>query len=268
MELVLSSAGRRYGALRSVPDARDFEISSFPNLVNATEPIVSLRSFCGPIRDQGQKGSCTGHAGYAMRMLLANKYQGNANKIIFSPEEIYDQARVLDGTISQGDTGSTGRTIVRVLNLFGACPESFDPYIDQNIGVAPSSEILAAAAPYKAGAYHRLIDVNDMRSCIASGYGFIVGFSVYDSFESDKTAATGLMPVPKSNEGQLGGHEVFFMGYDDTVQCPNASFKGAFEVQNSWNTGWGRGGFFYFPYQCVTNGILMDAFIQHLGSAW
>src|ERR1035437_4665757 len=142
MSLILSPGGHVYNAKRSPVDVRDFGFSSIPRLLAVTPPKVDLEPNCGPVRNQGQKGSCTGHAGYADRMYLANAYQGNKNKIIFSPEEIYDQARVLDGTIGLGDSGSTGRSIVRVLNRFGACPEGVDPYTERSVGVPPSPEIL------------------------------------------------------------------------------------------------------------------------------
>ena len=97
-----------------------------------------------------------------------------------------------------------------------------------------------------------------------------MGFTVYDSFESEAVASSGLMPVPDtSRERALGGHEVFFVGYDDTVACPGTRSAGAFKVQNSWGTGWGQSGFFWFPYDCAADSsVLMDAFIQHFGKPW
>jgi hypothetical protein len=81
---------------------------------------------------------------------------------------------------------------------------------------------LQDAQLYRSGAYHAIKNVQDMKACFASGYGFIAGFSAYDSFESNKTAASGLMPVPNlQTESLLGGHEVFFMG--TTMQCPGAT---------------------------------------------
>lgn len=262
LELKLSPAGRCYNALPSPVDHRDYGVGSFLRRVAAAPSSFDLESTCGPVRDQLSKGSCTGHAGYAMRMQLANAHQGNANKIIFSPEEIYDMARYLDGTLTSGDVGSCGRTIVQVLQKYGTCPEADDPYTATNLSVEPSAQALVDAAKYKAGAYHALSNVEDMKLCISSGYGFIVGFAVYDSFESSQVASTGMMPVPDKNKEQnLGGHEVYFMGYDDAVNC--------FKVQNSWGKIWGKNGFFWFPYQCAADStILFDAFIQHLGPAW
>jgi C1A family cysteine protease len=266
MALPLSKAGRRYGTLPAKRNFRDLGIARMPVTVAVLPPTVDLTPDCGPVRDQADQGSCTGHAGYAMRSFLLNKYQPTVPFVNLSPEFIYTQEKVLDG--STGDPGSTGRTCVKVLNQFGVCPETDFVYSDVDLNATPSPEAFTNALNYKAGAYHFLTNVQDMKLCLASGYGFIVGFTVFESFEADSTASSGLMPVPQVGENVLGGHEVFFCGYSDAVTCPGAS-AGAFKVQNSWGTGWGQSGFFWFPYQCASDSdILMDAIIQHLGKPW
>lgn len=268
-----SPAGKRYGARPSPRDNRDFDfarfakfLESFGGVPAALPAAMDLRQYCGPVRDQGDEGSCTGHAGYAMRMLLANKYQsGKFNNLNLSPAFIYYIERSIDGTLSQGDCGSTGRTCCQALTKFGVCSEADDMYVAGQFDQAPSEKAYADALTYKAGAYHALTSVADMKACLASGYGFIVGFAVYESFEQGAWASgsgTNVMPVPdKASENCLGGHEVFFCGYDDAKQ--------AFLVQNSWGAGWGDGGFFWFPYECAADpDVLFDAFIAHLGKPW
>jgi C1A family cysteine protease len=276
--IALSPAGRRYGAYKSTPDTRDYNFHRFNAFLAAagTPPPSILpsntnnRAYCGPVRDQSTEGSCTGHAGYAERMFLANRYQNFNNSEQLSPAFIYYFARQIDGSLSEGDCGSTGRTICMVLNQFGAAPESDDPYVAGQFNNAPSNQAVVDALKFKAGAYHRLLNVSSMRSCLASEYVFKVGFVVYSSFEEDQIANTGLMPVPnKATEQVLGGHEVCFIDYDDDVRCPGARSSGAFLVQNSWGSSWGKDGFFYFPYQCIADSdIFMDAFISHLGKPW
>jgi C1A family cysteine protease len=269
--LPLSPGGRRYGAFRSKPDHRDFGVAKMKSLLRdpaiALPTSVDLAPFCGPVRDQGQLGACTAFASTAMLEFLFKKYKGK--EVMLSPEFQYYQERVMDGDLSQGDTGSTGRTAVRCLNQFGVCTEADDVYSDTVSETPPTEDDVQEALLYRAGAYHALSNVQDMKLCLASGYTFIVGFSVYDSFESSAMASSGLMPVPdKTSETVVGGHEVHFVGYDDSIVCPGAS-AGAFKVQNSWGTSWGQSGFFYFPYQCASDpSVLMDAFIQHFGKPW
>ena len=91
-----------------------------------------------------------------------------------------------------------------------------------------------------------------MKGCLASGYPFVLGFTVYQSFESDTVAQTGHAPMPGPNEQTIGGHAVLAVGYDDSQNW--------FIIRNSWGTGWGMQGYFTLPYDYLTNDNLADDF--------
>ena len=91
-----------------------------------------------------------------------------------------------------------------------------------------------------------------MRSCLAAGFPFVFGFSVYESFESPEVAKTGVVPMPSGNEQLLGGHAVLCVGYDDA--------SARFLVRNSWGTGWGMAGYFTIPYDYLADRDLSDDF--------
>src|SRR5439155_1030356 len=82
-------------------------------------------------------------------------------------------------------------------------------------------------------------DLNQMKGCLASGYPFIFGFTVYQSFESDAVKKTGHAPMPGWGERPVGGHAVMAVGYDETKQW--------FLVRNSWGAAWGIKGYFTMP---------------------
>ena len=91
-----------------------------------------------------------------------------------------------------------------------------------------------------------------MKGCLASGYPFVFGFTVYESFESQPVAQTGVVPMPAPKEQVLGGHAVLAVGYDDSRQC--------FIVRNSWGPGWGMQGYCYMPYLYLTDHNLASDF--------
>ena len=91
-----------------------------------------------------------------------------------------------------------------------------------------------------------------MKGCLASGYPFVFGFTVYESFESQEVAQTGIVPMPQSTEQVMGGHAVLAVGYDDAQQ--------RFIVRNSWGEGWGMHGYFTMPYAYLTDSNLSDDF--------
>jgi len=72
------------------------------------------------------------------------------------------------------------------------------------------------------------------RSAVAAaGIGALVGFEVADA---------GALPVPAATDTIIGGHCVVLSGYDySAARFP----KPAFQVDNSWGTGWGMGGRFW-----------------------
>ncbi len=47
-----------------------------------------------------------------------------------------------------------------------------------------------------------------MRACLAEGFPFVFGFTVYESFESAQVARTGVLNMPKPNEKLVDGHIV------------------------------------------------------------
>jgi C1A family cysteine protease len=81
---------------------------------------------------------------------------------------------------------------------------------------------------------------------------FVFGFTVYQSFESDSVASSGIAPLPDSSETALGGHAVMAVGYDDA--------SSRLLARNSWGTGWGMGGYFTLPYAYVADNNLADDF--------
>jgi C1A family cysteine protease len=79
-----------------------------------------------------------------------------------------------------------------------------------------------------------------MEACLATGAPFVFAFSVYESFEDQRVASTGQVPMPIGSERVIGGHAAVAVGYDDAEQ--------AFIVRNSWGSHWGDGGHFTLPY--------------------
>ena len=261
-----------YGYIPDVRDSRDLGMHSF--MLSASKPMVDKlpssvdeEPNCPSVVDQLSLGSCTANSAYCMRghiyrtQLPYEKHKDiAAADFDISRLYVYYREREMEGTLPQ-DSGAQLRTICKVLNQFGACMENDMPYITENFNLAPTPDQTANAYNYHAGAYHRISTVQDMKACLASGYVFAMGFQVYESFESDNVANTGIMPMPKTDQEQfLGGHAVCVIGYDDD--------QGVFKVRNSWGSGWGSRGNFLMSYDIAMSPIVQDRWVQHLGSAW
>ncbi|HVO96945.1 MAG TPA: hypothetical protein VMT15_02720 [Bryobacteraceae bacterium] len=51
-----------------------------------------------------------------------------------------------------------------------------------------------------------------MKAVLAAGFPIVAGITVYESFESDDVAKSGIVPMPASDEAALGGHAVMAVG--------------------------------------------------------
>jgi C1A family cysteine protease len=121
------------------------------------------------------------------------------------------------------------------------------------------------------GAYHGLSGSGTALSVIGdpTPWPVEIGFTVYDSFESDEVAKTGVMPMPLASESVLGGHEVLMVGYDvgaTPTLRPAGSLPSAL-IQNSWGADWGIDGCFWMPIALLDSPDT-DSKIVHAGHPW
>ena len=240
----------RYGWRPDLPDSRD-HLYSVPHIALAALPnSVDLRSVCPPVYDQEDIGSCTANAiGAAFEFdLLKQKLPDFMPSRLF----IYYNERVIEGTVNS-DAGACIRDGMKSVHQQGVCPEGMWPYGKPSLFDRPSQECYDEALKHHSNSYHRVTRTLDqLRGCLASGYPFVFGFTVYESFESKEVNETGIAPMPVPNEAALGGHAVLAVGYDDSSQ--------RFLVRNSWGPGWGMNGYFTMPYAYLTTRGLSSDF--------
>jgi C1A family cysteine protease len=234
---------QRFGWIPDLPDQRDHLFSAPITALAQLPTSIDLRPQCPPIYDQGQLGSCTAN-GIGGAIEFAQMKQ--QSPIIFTPSRlfIYYNERVIEGTVSS-DSGAMIRDGIKSVAKKGACPETLWPYVIENFAEKPPQACYSSALQHKVKRYQRLSqNLTQMKACLAAGYPFVFGFTVYESFESPSVAQTGLVPMPGPSESVLGGHCVMAVGYDDAQQ--------RFIMRNSWGTGWGQQGYFTMPYAYLT----------------
>jgi len=251
LQLRRPSAHGGYGWVRDLPDARDFFYAApLLRYRKGLPAAVDLRSECPPIYDQGQLGSCTAN-GIGAAIEFDQRKQGNTE---FVPSRlfIYYNERVIEGTVSQ-DSGAQIRDGVKVVHKLGAPPETDWPYDISKFADKPPPKAYQDALQDIVTSYSRVAqNLSQMQGCLAAGYPFVFGFTVYESFESDAVAKTGIVPMPAQGEQVLGGHCVLAVGYDDTQR--------RFIVRNSWGAGWGIAGYCMMPYEYLLNPSLASDF--------
>ncbi len=243
---------RRYGWKPDVPDHRDLVYR--PRRTVPVPADLDMRAEQPPIFDQGQLGSCTGNgiAAELEAQALAQSEQLTALSRLF----IYYNERAAEGTVTE-DAGASIRDGIKSVGAQGVCPESEWPYNLRKFAVKPPKHCYTDALKLKAIQYSSVPqDLNSIKGALASGRGIVFGISVYESFESDEVAKTGLVPMPDATESLCGGHCVRLVGYTDNGinGIPSQHFIGA----NSWGTTWGLAGYFAIPYAYVASQSLAD----------
>ncbi|MGH9500175.1 MAG: C1 family peptidase [Terriglobales bacterium] len=239
-----------YGWVPDLPDLRDLTYAAPAEFLTALPTTVDLRPECPAVYDQGQLGSCTANSiGGAFQF---EQMKQKVNDFTPSRLFIYYNERVVEHTVDS-DSGAQIRDGIKVVAKQGAPPETDWPYDISKFAQKPPQEAYADAAKNKVLSYQRVARaLNQMKGCLASGYPFVFGFTVYDSFESMTVAHSGHAPMPQPGEKVVGGHAVLAVGYDDKNQW--------FMVRNSWAATWGLKGYFTLPYQYLLEPNLSDDF--------
>jgi C1A family cysteine protease len=241
---------KRYGWIPDLLDRRDFLYAASPEVLSALPSQVDLRAQCPPVYDQGQLGSCTANA-----IAAAIQFDQIKQKIpAFIPSRlfIYYNERVIEGTVAS-DSGAQIRDGIKSVAHIGACPETEWPYDIEKFADRPTPVCFTDAAKTESSSYRRLSPtLAQLKGCLASGFPFVFGITVYDSFESPDVAKTGHVPMPGNGDKPIGGHAILAVGYDDTNRW--------FLIRNSWGTKWGMDGYFTLPYEYATSSQLSSDF--------
>ena len=242
---------KRFGWIPDLPDRRDRIFSAPAATLRALPARVDLRPQQPPIYDQGQLGSCTAQAIAAvLQFSQAKQLQTD----VFTPSRlfIYYNERVVLGTVEE-DSGAMLRDGIKSVANQGGPHEQLWPHVIARFRRKP------AAAAYKDGELHEAIlyqrlrqSIDQLKGCLADGFPFVFGFSVYESFERRVVAKTGDVPLPSPREALIGGHAVVAVGYDDASR--------RFIIRNSWGTAWGAKGYGTMPYAYLLDGGLSDDF--------
>jgi C1A family cysteine protease len=247
----------RYGWLPDTPDQRDHAYAAPVAMLAALPPAADLRAAGLQVYDQGQLSTSTANA-----IAVALDFDRNKQRqVLLSPSRlfIYYNARDLQGTLLS-DSGAQIRNALKAVAKGGVCSETEWPYDATKWKTKPPNHAYDGANLDRGISYQRLPQtLMQMKACLASGYPFVFGFTVYESFEGRRVAATGDVPVPGPGERAIAGHCALAVGYDDRTQQIIAL--------NSWGAHWGLRGYFALPYLYIVQTSLAADFwtIRALG---
>jgi C1A family cysteine protease len=179
----------RYGWVPDLPDQRDHLYAAPVEVLGVLPARVDLRAKCPAIYDQGQLGSCTANA--IAGAIEFDRVKQGLSDFVPSRLFIYYNERVIEHTVDF-DSGAQIRDGIKSVAKQGDCPETEWPYVIARFRTKPTARCYADALKYRVVLYQRLTPLlNQLKGCLASGYPFVFGFTVYESFESAAVARTG-----------------------------------------------------------------------------
>ena len=198
---------------------------------------VDLRTDFPIVYDQGELGSCTANA-----LCAVYEYETVDEKVNigFKPSRLflYYNERKLGKTIDE-DSGALLSDGIKTMKKHRICSETDCPYVIENFTQKPSINAYKNALNHKvikASNIHQ--DLTSMKLSLYNKNPFVVGISIYSSFETEEVSKNGIVPMPKEGEDCLGGHAVVVCGYT----------KDHWIMRNSWGDSWGDKGYFYIPH--------------------
>ena len=242
---------RKYGWRPDTPDFRDHILSLPWKSKEELLKGVDLRTTgkLPPVYDQGQTSSCTANAiGAAIEYDMV--WQSRPD---FVPSRlfIYYNEREMEGTVNSPDAGAEIRDGIKSVASQGVISETIWPFDLNNVTVKPPETVYQQATKNIIKQYSRVpVMLHNIQNVLQHRIPVVFGITLYQSFESNAVAQTGMVPMPSTSESVVGGHAMLIVGYNETH----------FIVRNSWGSGWGEGGYCYMPIEYVTNTNLADDF--------
>lgn len=215
---------------------------------------ASVKQWAPTPGSQGDYGTCTAWAcGYAARTILEAKRLGITDKAKIK-ELIYSYGFIYRITTSNSKCwGAFTSEVIKNMQSQGIpYLKDFTTHCPGDVSTIPQSA-WDAAKKHKITGYTRLWDesiyktskqrVDAMKMSLSNGNPVVISMICPNSF----FYPTGDVWYPKEkvSDGSThahGRHAMCVVGYDDD------KYGGAFEVQNSWGSSWGGGGYVWIRY--------------------
>lgn len=201
---------------------------------------VRLMDRLGPVRMQGERGTCVAFALVALREFLLTE------KTRLSEQHMYWACKQLDGYA--GQAGSTIHDGLSALRTYGICASEHWPYnnevIDGNESHSPRPQVAANAAPDLKMRHTTAVSrssVEDIKRVLAGSDGHkampvAVSVLVFASWRGAfATQQTGKITMPLPGEEPVGGHAMLVVGYQNDTTAPGGGYL---IVRNSWSADW------------------------------
>ncbi|MCH2046254.1 MAG: DUF4384 domain-containing protein [Saprospiraceae bacterium] len=228
---------------------------------------ASVKQYAPTPKSQGQYGTCAAWAtGFCARTILEAKRYGWTDKTkidanIFSYGFIY--------RVSSSNTNCWGAyTSTCVRNMRDVGVPKLDDYSIHCPQSAIPNSAYEAASKYKIKGYIKLwrdlekserkARVEAVKKSLAEGNPVVIAMVCPNSFQNPPSPLW--QPAKEGDDNPThahGRHAMCVVSYDDD------KYGGAFEIQNSWGSGWGDGGYIWIGYEDFVDYVYQAMEVYH-----
>lgn len=206
--------------------------------------IIDLSQYKPAVIDQLQVDRCTGCGiGGALSGKMSQLGLNPGNQFYWSPDDLYNGARVLEGTLNK-DVGAQPVDVYKWVEEHGAIPYADMPIVPDLSVTNPmalefEAIMLPAFTPVQIDTradtvVAHILDTMAAGNFVTQGAAFFVAWEDYKS---------GVLPLQRATDPIGGYHETFYYKANTITQI--------FYLQNSWGHFWGEQGLYEMPFAQV-----------------
>lgn len=222
------------------------------NFYDSNPSAYSLKRYAPYPGSQSPYGTCTGWAvAYTARTILEAQKNGWTNRDYITENAFSPLYQYRVNSDNSNCRGAFTSEVVASLKNVGSVPmKSFTfsggdelcpmvPVPSSNHNIAELYKIEEYTRLWSSGASAEQ-KIQRTKTSIASGNPVVISANCPTSMS--RLTSEGLWDPTEDPDDNHGGHAICVVSYDDF------KFGGAFEVQNSWGTNYGLGGYFWVKY--------------------
>ena len=183
------------------------------------------------VENQGQMGSCTGHA-MTTCLEICEYIDTEGNNIQLNRMFSYITGQTVSGLVGR-DQGATIYGVVQAAKSYGICPEELWPYNSNKYTTKIPNQATSIAKEHRLQNHTRLNSYDEIFQFLAAGQGAII---IGIRWMSDHANAGAVLT--KNGGRRLGGHALALTGYTSRERRKRSNII----MTNSHGTGWGLNG--------------------------